>query len=297
MKREDIEARPLLAQNIITGSLANYGLDDGILLGARLATKFNVKAGDRITLLSPSGNTTVMGTVPRMKTYTVAGLFEVGMSIYDEGFIYMPLEAAQTFFRLPASVNAVEVYANSPDAAFPVGARIQRELGPGYRIVDWQRNNSSFFGAIQTERNVMFIILSLIILVASFNVLSGQVMLVKNKGRDIAILRTMGATRGTIMRIFFSTGVLTGIVGTALGFVLGISFSLNIEAIRQWLQKLLQTELFPAEIYFLTRLPAKVDNFEVGLVVLVALTFSFLAPLYPAWRAARLDPVEALRYE
>jgi lipoprotein-releasing system permease protein len=297
MKREDIEARPLLAQNIITGSLANYGLDDGILLGARLANKFNVKAGDRITLLSPSGNTTVMGTVPRMKTYTVAGLFEVGMSIYDEGFIYMPLEAAQTFFRLPASVNAVEVYANSPDAAFPVGARIQRELGPGYRIVDWQRNNSSFFGAIQTERNVMFIILSLIILVASFNVLSGQVMLVKNKGRDIAILRTMGATRGTIMRIFFSTGVLTGIVGTALGFVLGISFSLNIEAIRQWLQKLLQTELFPAEIYFLTRLPAKVDNFEVGLVVLVALTFSFLAPLYPAWRAARLDPVEALRYE
>lgn len=297
MKLEDIEARPLLAQNIVSGSLEAYGTDDGILLGARLARKFNVKAGDRITLLSPSGNTTVMGTVPRMKTYTVAGLFEVGMAIYDEGFIYMPLSAAQLFFRLPDAVNAVEVYAESPDEAFAVGARIQRDFGPGYRIVDWQRNNASFFGAIQTERNVMFLILSLIILVASFNVLSGQVMLVKNKGRDIAILRTMGATRGTIMRIFFSTGAMTGIVGTLAGFILGISFALNIEAIRQWLQTLLQTELFPAEIYFLTRLPAKVDNFEVALVVMVALTFSFLAPLYPAWRAARLDPVEALRYE
>jgi lipoprotein-releasing system permease protein len=297
MKLEDIEARPLLASNIVSGSLDDYGTDDGILLGSRLARQFGLRAGDRITLLSPTGNTTVMGTVPRMKTYTIAGLFEVGMAVYDEGFIYMPLEAAQLFFRLPGSVNAVEVYADNPDDAFAVGDRIRQALGPGYRIVDWQRSNATFFGAIKTERNVMFLILSLIILVAAFNVLSGQVMLVKNKGRDIAILRTMGATRGMILRIFFTTGATIGVVGTALGFAIGLSFSLNIEAIRQWLQGLLQTELFPAEIYFLTRMPAEVDSMEVTLVVFIALALSFLAPLYPAWRAARLDPVEALRYE
>ncbi|HEY9539408.1 MAG TPA: lipoprotein-releasing ABC transporter permease subunit [Kiloniellaceae bacterium] len=297
MKLEDIRARPLLANNIVAGSLDDYGTEDGILLGARLARQFGVTAGDRITLLSPSGTTTVMGTVPRMKTYRIAGLFEVGMAVYDEGFIYVPLQAAQLFFRLPGSVNAVEVYAQSPDDAFDVGRRIQQALGPGYRIVDWQRSNASFFGAIQTERNVMFIILSLIILVASFNVLSGQVMLVKNKGRDIAILRTMGATRGMILRIFFATGAAIGVVGTALGFVIGLSFAANIEAIRQWLQGLLEMELFPAEIYFLSRMPAEVDSLEVTLVVVIALALSFLAPLYPAWRAARLDPVEALRYE
>jgi len=297
MKKEDILARPLLADNIVSGSLENYGPEGGILLGARLARKFNLRAGDRVTLLLPGGNTTVMGTVPRMKTYTIAGLFEVGMAVYDEGFIYMPLADAQLFFRLPDSVNAVEVFADNPDDAFAVGSRIQRELGPGYRIVDWQRSNATFFGAIKTERNVMFLILSLIILVAAFNVLSGQVMLVKNKGRDIAILRTMGATRGMILRIFFTTGATIGVVGTALGFAIGLSFSLNIEAIRQWLQTLLQTQLFPPEIYFLSRMPAQVDSAEVTLVVLIALVLSFLAPLYPAWRAARLDPVEALRYE
>ena len=297
MKKSDIEARPLLADNIVSGSLENYHPDGGILLGARLARKFNVRAGDRITLLMPGGTTTVMGTVPRMKTYTIAGLFEVGMAVYDEGFIYMPLADAQLFFRLPDAVNAVEVFADNPDDAFEVGARIQRELGVGYRIVDWQRSNSAFFSAIITERNVMFLILSLIILVAAFNVLSGQVMLVKNKGRDIAILRTMGATRGMILRIFFATGATIGVFGTLIGFVLGLSFALNIETIRQWLQALLKTELFPAEIYFLTRMPAQVDSMEVTLVVCIALALSFLAPLYPAWRAARLDPVEALRYE
>ncbi|MEO3430051.1 lipoprotein-releasing ABC transporter permease subunit [Pelagibius sp. CAU 1746] len=297
MSPEDVAARPILADNIAAGSLDDYGKDDGILIGQRLAQSLGVWVGDRITLVSPSGNTTVIGTVPRLKSYRIAALFDVGMYEYDNGFIYMPLEAAQLFYRLPKAVNAIEVFVDDPDHTRATLNAMQAALGPNYRTVDWQRSNAAFFGAIQTERNVMFLILSLIIVVAAFNVLSGQTMLVKDKGRDIAILRTMGATRGMVMRIFFLSGASIGVVGTAFGFVLGFLFADNIQTIREFLQNLTGIGLFPAEIYFLSRLPAVVDVGEVVLIVGLALALSFLAPLYPAWRAARLDPVEALRYE
>jgi lipoprotein-releasing system permease protein len=292
VRPEDLKARELIAQHIVAGSLADFPGKGGdvVILGSRLAQHLGVGVGDQVTLISPQGTTTVMGTVPRLKAYRVVGLFRIGMYEYDSTFVYMPLAAAQVFFRLPGEVNAIEVFAADPDQVHVLRREIAAKLGPGFRTLDWQQSNSSFFNAIQVERNVMFMILSLIIL-------SGQFMLVKDKGKDIAILRTMGATRGMVLRIFFMSGASIGVAGTAIGFVLGLIFTDNIESIRQALQSLTGTELFSAEIYFLSQLPAVVDPIEVVEVVVMALFWSFLAPLFPAWRAARLDPVEALRYE
>ncbi len=297
VKPEDLKTRALIADNIEAGSLDSFQGQDSVLIGTRLAQQLGVTVDDSITLVSPSGDTTVLGPLPRLKSYRVAGLFEVGMYEYDNSFIYMPLEAAQVFFRLKGAANAMEVFLRDPEQIGAERWKINEVLGRDYRSYDWQQSNSSFFNAIQVERNVMFLILSLIILVAAFNILSGQTMLVKDKGRDIAILRTMGATRGMVLRIFFLSGASIGVIGTIAGFALGLAFAENIETIRQWLQSLTGSKLFPEEIYFLSRLPAVVDTKEVVQVVGMALFWSFLAPLWPAWRAARLDPVEALRYE
>ena len=296
MAREDLLERDLLADNVTAGRAQDFG-DEGALVGRRLATKLGLSVGDQITLVSPRGNTTVMGTVPRVKSFEIAGLFEVGMYEYDSSFVYLPLDQAQQFFRTGEGVNAIEMFVQDPGDVDRVRATIGEMLGTGYRTVDWQRANASFFNAIQVERNVMFLILTLIIVVAAFNIISGQIMLVKDKGPDIAILRTMGATRGMIMRIFLISGAAIGVVGTAAGFALGLAFAQNIETIRGWLENLTGTELFAAEIYFLSNLPSKVDPTEVATVVAMSLALSLLATLYPSWRAARLDPVEALRYE
>ncbi len=297
MRRADVQARPILAENIIAGSLDDYSADGGVLMGYRLARQLGLRVGDSVRLVAPQGTTTVVGTVPRMKTYRVAALFDVEMYEYDNSFIYMPLEAAQLFFRLPEAVNALEVFVGHPDEASEARYDLQRTLGPGFRTVDWQQTNAGFFNAIQIERNVMALILSLITVVAALNVISGQTMVVKDKGRDIAILRTMGATRGMILRIFLLSGASTGVIGTVTGFCLGLAFAANIETLREGLQNLTGRTIFDPEIYFLSQLPAVVDPAEVVVVVIFALALSFLAPLYPAWRAARLDPVEALRYE
>jgi len=292
----DLKARAMIADNIQGGTLDNFN-KDSIVIGVRLARKLGVGVGHDITLISPKGNITAFGTIPRMRKYKVAATFEMGMYEYDSGFIFMDLAAAQVYFKLPGAISNLEVSVTDPDQAIDIGRTIRSIAVDTVRVHDWQRANASFFNAIQVERNVMFLILTLIIVVAAFNIISSMIMLVKDKGRDIAILRTMGASKGTIMRIFFLSGASVGIIGTFSGVVMGLSFANNIEAIRQWIQGLTGAELFAAEIYFLSQLPAVVDPAEVFAVVLMGLGLSFLATIYPSWRAAKIDPAEALRYE
>jgi lipoprotein-releasing system permease protein len=293
---QDLAKRPILATNIVAGNIADFQGEDAVLIGDKLARNLQLRVGDQITLISPKGNVTAFGTVPRMRAYRVAALFNVGMYEYDSRFVFMPLEAAQVYFRLPDAVNYLDIVVDDPDSARARAQALRAATGLN-NVYDWQQSNSSFFTAIQVERNVMFLILTLIIVVAAFNIISSLIMLVKDKGRDIAILRTMGATRGMIMRIFLLSGASVGVIGTFAGFLLGVAFATNIETIRQWIQGFTGTNLFQAEIYFLSQLPAIVDPGEVVLVTLMGLGLSFLATIYPSWRAARLDPVEALRYE
>lgn len=297
IKPEDLRDRKILATHITQGSLNDFQGDDAVVIGARLAQRLGAGIGDNITLIAPEGRPTAFGTVPRMRAYRVVATFEVGMFEYDSTFVFMPLKAAQVYFRTGDSVSSLQVLATNSDRVSAVRDGIITAINRPIRIMDWQQANSSFFNAIEVERNVMFLILTLIIVVAAFNIISSLIMLVKDKGQDIAILRTMGASKGMIMRIFLLSGASIGVVGTLAGFGLGLAFADNIEIIRQFIQKLTGTQLFAPEIYFLSQLPAKVDGGEVATVVIMALGLSFLATLYPSWRAARLDPIEALRYE
>ncbi len=293
--REDLLRRPIVAENVTRGTLEAF--EDGVVIGQRMAEQMGLGVGDEITIISPTGNVTAFGTVPRVANFPIAAVFEVGMFEYDSTFVFMPLPLAQVFFQVPDAASALEVFVADPDRAPAAIGDIRGVIGGGVRILEWQRANAGFFNAIQVERNVMFLILTLIILVAAFNVISSLIMLVKDKGRDIAILRTMGATRGMIMRVFLISGASIGVIGTLLGFGVGLAFATNIETLRQWIQSVTGAELFAAEIYFLSQLPAKVEPTEVATVVAMGLGLSFLATLYPSWRAARIDPAEALRYE
>jgi len=286
-----------IANNIKAGSLEGFDEGQGIVIGRRLAEQLSLQAGDNLTLVSPRGAVTPMGMTPRIKPYRVAAIFEIGMSEYDAAFVFMPLAEAQAYFNRPGDVTAIEIYVDNPDRVLafrkPISDAAQR---PVY-MIDWRQRNASFFGALQVERNVMFMILTLIVLVAALSILSALIMLVKDKTQNIAILRTMGATQGAVMRIFLITGTAIGVVGTLTGFVVGTVFCAYIENLRQFLSWLTNSEIFPKEFYFLSRLPAEMDVGETTAIVILALTLSFLATLYPSWRAARLDPVEALRSE
>ena len=297
LSEKSLKSLSAISENVRFGSLDNFDDGKGIAMGTRLANQLRVKVGDKVTLVAPRGASTPFGTAPRVKRYNLSAIFEMGMSEYDNTIIFMPLKEAQRYFNQKKAVSVLEVVVNHPDRVGELRPAILQAGGPSIYVTDWRQRNASFFSALQVERNVMFLILTLIVLVAALNIISGLIMLVKDKSADIAILRTMGATRGTIMRVFFITGASIVVVGTLAGLFLGILVCLNIETIRQFVSFLTSTNLFSPELYYLSQLPAEIDTNEVTTVVLMALTLSIIATLYPSWRASRLDPVEALRYE
>ena len=298
ISQADIKLLPAVAGNIRAGTLDEFQGDDAIAVGVGLASKFGVSVGDQLTLISPQGAATAFGTVPRVRAYRIVAVFQVGMNEYDTSYVFLPLEAAQVFFQTPGSVNHIEVFADDPDHVRAIRAGIVQALGGNaVRVMDWQQNNNSFFAAVQVEKNVMFLILTLIILVAAFNVISSLIMMVKDKTRDIAILRTIGAGRGAVLRIFLMAGAAVGVTGTVVGVVLGVVFCVNIQRIQGWVEAATGSQVFNPEVYYLTHLPSRLDPSEVAQVVGMALTLSLLATIYPSWRAARTDPVEALRHE
>jgi lipoprotein-releasing system permease protein len=297
---DDLRALKLVSDNIRLGSLDNFKGEDAAAIGVGLAQRLGIGIGEHITLVSPQGTATAFGTVPRIRAYTVVALFQVGFNEADTSFVFLPLQAAQIFFQDKNAVTQVEVMVKNPDAVGVVNGEIRRALAgwpQDMRVIDWTQSNNSLFAAVQVERNVMFLILTLIIVVAAFNVISSLIMMVKDKTKDIAVLRTLGASPGAVLRIFLMCGASVGVAGTAIGAILGIAFAENIDTLRHWLQGLTGTDLFNPEVYFLSQLPAEINWREVTQVVVMALALSLLATIYPSWRAARTDPVEALRSE
>jgi lipoprotein-releasing system permease protein len=294
----DLAQLHYVGDSIVAGSLADFHGDDAIAIGIGLAQRYGIGIGGKLTLVSPQGRATAFGTVPRIRAYTVVAIFQAGVNDFDTGVVFLPLPAAQVFFLMADAVSEIQVMVRDPDRVAAISGAIRAALGDvPVRITDWQQNNNSFFAAVEVERNVMFLILTLIIVVAAFNVISSLIMMVKDKTRDIAVLRTIGAGRGAVLRIFLMCGAAVGVLGTVVGTLLGVAFCLNIERIRGWVQDATGTNVFNPEVYYLTHLPARLEWPEVLQVVGMALALSLLATLYPSWRAARTDPVEALRHE
>lgn len=297
LRKQDLDKLTTVTKNIKSGSLDDFDKQDGVAIGSGMAEKLGLSVGSDIRIVTPDGDVTPFGVTPRVKAYKVAAIFTVGMSEYDTIFVFMPLKEAQAFFNLGNKVQSLEIFLNDPDAVDKISPEIEKAVGRQVYSIDWRSRNQAFFSALQVERNVMFFILSLIVLVAALNIISGLIMLVKDKGHDIAILRTMGAKQSAVMHIFIMTGMVIGVIGTVLGLLLGVLTCENIGHIQDFISWLFNVDVFNPQLYFLTKLPARLEWGQTLIVVFMALFLSFLATLIPAWRAAKLDPVQALRYE
>ncbi|MCH4022312.1 MAG: lipoprotein-releasing ABC transporter permease subunit [Acetobacter sp.] len=296
MTRQDFQNLKAVSGDLIDGSLDKFD-GDGIAVGVSMAEQAGLTLGSAVTLISPNGAATAFGTVPRMKTYHIVAIFDAGVNDYNKSYVFMPLASAQVYFEKPGQVTQMMVMTNDPDNARSIAKTISDTLAdPRIRVLDWTHSNNAFFGALEVQKNVLFLILTLIILVAAFNVISSLIMMVRDKTVDIAVLRTMGATRGAIMRIFLMCGASVGVTGTVAGTIFGVVFCHYIDNIRQLIERMTGTALFNPEVYYLVHLPARLIWSQVLEVIVMALTLSLLATLYPSWRAARTDPVEALRH-
>ena len=297
IEEHDIKRLPGIAGHVKSGTLEGFDAGEGVAIGQRLADTLGVRVGDTITLLIAKGAQTPMGVAPRRKSYPVRAIFQVGMSIFDSTYVFLPLSEAQAFFDKDGEVTLVELFLSTPERIDEVRSAIDAIAKQPFIMTDWRETNRTFFDAIQVERNMVFMIVGMVVLVALLNIVSGLIMLVKDKGSAIAILRTVGATRGAVMRVFLIAGSAIGVFGTLAGVALGLVIALNAEHIRAFLNSALHLNLFPAELYYLSRLPTEVDAHDVVTIALLTLATALIATLYPSWRAARLDPVEALRYE
>jgi len=293
----DLAPKKLLWDSLDDDTFDNFKNKKNIIVGYRLGQRLNVKVGDFISLISPNGTQTALGTLPLSQNFVVGGFFNIGMYEYDNNFIFIPWDKAESFLSIKDMAHGIEIFLNDQNLTSSDYLDLKNKLDSNLIIIDWKKRNSSFMNALAVEKNVMFIILTLIILVAAFNIISSMIMLVQTKKSDIALMRTMGASKYLIMRIFLLTGSIIGFLGTFVGSILGLVFASNIQEIRVFITNLIGEELFSPEIYFLSKLPSKINFDEVFSVIIISIFLTLLASLFPAWKASKISPAEALRYE